>query len=486
LYEGAGDIMAEQCTGRGARAVVTAAAPLAAAIGAEAIRAGGNAYDGVVAAGLAETVLLPPKCGLAGDLIALCLDRGDAAPVALLAIGGAPADLADVATAGRLTPTGPLSVGVPAAPAGYAALADRARLSLERLAAPAIALARNGFAWAPICTALSRESVDLTRQHNPAGTRFFPGGQPIAPGELVELPGLARVLEEFVARRGGLLEGPVGSAIVDAVQRRGGVLAVDDLVSARAEWVPAARGRAGTLPVWATPAPTHGVSLLDAVSGSTGKDSPAVVWDRVVAAIARHRATLGDPVLQEGTSVISAVHADGTVVVLVHSNSFPRFGSGIVVEDLDLVLANRAGRGFSSEVGHPNFPLAGRRPATTLHAWAAAGADGRPILLGATPGGVNQLPWNAQLLEQVAGGETRPGTLVTAPRWEWVPDGAAVVEDDLGDEAAAALGARAPGGVQRVGRWGLRSANQVALVPSPGRAVEAAADPRTGGAAVAV
>jgi gamma-glutamyltranspeptidase/glutathione hydrolase len=478
--------MAEQCTGRSARAVVTAGAPLAAAIGAEAMRAGGNAYDGVVAAALAETVLLPPKCGLAGDLVALCLDGGDPSPIALLAIGGAPAGLGGVAAAGRLTPTGPMSVGVPGAPAGYAALADRARLPLERLAAPAIALARGGFAWAPICAALGRESVHLVRRHNPAGTRFFPGGEPILPGGLVELPGLARVLEDFVARRGGLLEGPVGRAIVDAVQRRGGVLAIGDLLSVRAEWVPAASGYAGRLPVWATPAPTHGVSLLDAVSGSTGKDPPAVVWDRVVAAIDRQRVALGDPVAPEGTSAISAAHVDGTVVVLVHSNSFPRFGSGIVVEDLDLVLANRAGRGFTSEPGHSNFPVAGRRPATTLHAWAAGRQGGRPVLLGATPGGVNQLPWNAQLLEHVAGGETRPGALVTAPRWGWVPEGAAVVESDLGEDEIAALARSAPDGVRRVGQWGLRSAYQVALVPTPGRAVEAAADPRTGGAAVAV
>lgn len=487
LYEGAGAVMAEQCTGRGATGVVTAAAPLAAAVGAEALRAGGNAYDAVVAAALTETVLLAPKCGLAGDLIALCLEPGRSEPVALLAIGGAPSGLADAAAAGRLRATGPTSVGVPAAPAGYAALAERASLPLERLAAPAIALARGGFAWAPICTALSRESADLVRAQNPGGTRYFPDGEPIEPGALVQLPGLARVLEEFVARRGALLEGPVGAAIVEAVQRRGGVLTADDFAFAKAEWVPAARGSAGALPVWATPAPTHGVSLLDAVAGAGADDPPEVVWDRVLAAIARQRRSLGDPVLQEGTSAISATHADGTVVVLVHSNSFPRFGSGIVVDELDLVLANRAGRGFTSEVGHPNFPLPGRRPATTLHAWAAGEADGRPVLLGATPGGANQLPWNAQLLQQVAGGETRPGALVTAPRWEWVPEGdAGVVEEDLGEETAESLAARAPGGMRLAGRWGLRSAYQVALVPRAGRAVEAAADPRTGGAAVAV
>jgi hypothetical protein len=82
-------VMAEQCTGRGARGVVCAAAPLAAAAGADALRAGGNAYDAAVAAALAETVLLPSKCGLGGDLVAITAAPG-LEPEALLAVGGAP------------------------------------------------------------------------------------------------------------------------------------------------------------------------------------------------------------------------------------------------------------------------------------------------------------------------------------------------------------------------------------------------------------
>jgi gamma-glutamyltranspeptidase / glutathione hydrolase len=487
LIEGAGPVMAECCTGRGARGVVTASAPVAAAIGAEAIRSGGNAFDGVVAAALAETVLLPPKCGLGGDLIALCVRAGETEPVALIAIGGAAAGLSAVAAAGQLRETGPTSVGPPGAPAGYLALAEQGTLPLDRLAAPAIALARDGFAWAPICTALCHEAAALLREQNPAGTVYLPDERPITPGALVALPGLARVLEELVAHGATVLNGPLGAAMLHAVRRRGGTLTSDDLESVRAEWVPVDRGAAGSLPVWATPAPTHGASLLDAVAQFTGADPPAAVWGAVLAAISRQRTSLGDPAVPGGTSAVSATDAAGNAVVVVHSNSYPRFGSGIVVEGFDLVLNNRAGRGFTSTPGHPNFPVPGRRPATTLHAWAAGEVDGRPALIGATPGGVNQLPWNAQLLADVAAGELRPGVLATAPRWEWLPAGdGAVVEEDLGAAAIDALFARAPGHHRRVGRWGLRSSFQVAAVPRQGHALEAAADPRTGGAAVAV
>ena len=107
-------VMAEQCTGRGRDGVVCAAAPLAAAAGAESLREGGNAFDAVVTATLAETVLLPPKCGLGGDLVAIVRRAGEPEPVALIAVGGAPAQLAAVASAGEWRDVGPTSVGPPA------------------------------------------------------------------------------------------------------------------------------------------------------------------------------------------------------------------------------------------------------------------------------------------------------------------------------------------------------------------------------------
>jgi gamma-glutamyltranspeptidase/glutathione hydrolase len=83
--------------------------------------------------------------------------------------------------------------------------------------------------------------------------------------------------------------------------------------------------------------------------------------------------------------MVSAIDAEGTMVLVIHSNSYPRFGSGLIVGEFDLILANRAGRGFNADPAHPNFPAAGRRPATTLHAWGVAQGEGTRML-GATPG----------------------------------------------------------------------------------------------------
>ena len=498
-------VMAEQCTGRGRNGVVCAAAPLAALAGAECLREGGNAFDAAVAAALAETVLLPPKCGLGGDLVAIVLRSGTHRPEALIAVGGAPSGLASIAAGGAWRDVGPNSVGPPAAAAGYQALAELGVLGRERLAAHAIDLARSGFPWAAVCTRLSEQAAALVAEMNPDGCAYFPNGSPIAPGALTKLPGLADVIAEWVRLGDRMLDGPVGAAIVDAVATRGGVLDHASLEFAVAEWSHCATRAIAARQVWATPAPTHGPLLLDAIDviDATPSDAGAV-YRSLLAAIGRGRESLADP---GGTSIVSAGDRFGNVVVIVHSNSYPRFGSGIVVAGYDLVLANRAGRGFSPVPGHPNFPTAGRRPATTLHAWAVSGPDGAGVrLMGGTPGGANQITWNAQSLTRVLAGCDEPGVLVTAPLWEWLPDDDGVrIEAGMPDIDADALRAVAPR-VIATSQWGCKSAQQVVripdtisdtipdtvldtvadTVPDTGGVWVGAADPRTQGAAIGV
>jgi gamma-glutamyltranspeptidase/glutathione hydrolase len=352
-----------------------------------------------------------------------------------------------------------MSVGPPAAAAGYAALADLGRLGRGRLAAPAIELAVDGFPWAPVCTRLSEQAAALVQEMNAEGCVYYPDGSPISPGTITRLPGLVKVLEEFVARGAGLMDGPVGSAVVAAVHARGGVLTDDDFGFARAEWATCSVGTLATthgdVPTWATPSPTHGPSLLDAVAG-LGSPNPSHVdvLRQVMKAISERRSTLCDP---SGTSMVSAADTEGNVVVIVHSNSFPRFGSGIV-----------------------------RRPATTLHAWAVAGMDGYPRFMGATPGGANQMPWNAQTLARIARGETDPGVLVASPIWEWLPeDDGLRIESGFEPDDVESLRSSVPR-VINAPRWGCKSAQQVVRVPRGSEAWVGAADPRTVGLALGV
>lgn len=411
-------LLAHRCSARG-QAVIGTAAPEAALIGRDVLRAGGNIFDAVVAAAMAETVLMPSKCGLAGDLVALVRPAG--APLrALIAIGGAAAGLAEAVADRPLPVVGGLSVGVPGAPRGYAALASLGRLPMRDLVTPAISVAKNGFAWSPLSQHYAEKASAVLLRENPEGTVYLPQGTPMPAGTWTRLPGLAEVLEQFAALGGELYSGQLGEELVRAVAARDGVLTMDDLSATRAEWISPEHRRIDSVDFWVTPSPTHGPALLGALgaplrrSGNVGDQI-----QRVRAARERQRACAGDPTGDGGTSIITGADAEGNLVVLVHSLSHPTFGSGIVVPDYDLVLGNRAGRGFTAQPGHPNFPVPGRRPLTTLHAWALSRSP-TGLIAGATSGGAQQMPWNLQVIERLIA-ECEPTEAVLSPLWALDP-----------------------------------------------------------------
>jgi gamma-glutamyltranspeptidase/glutathione hydrolase len=465
----AASLLARRAVTTGSLGAVAAGSRTAAGIGLAALLDGGNAFDAVIAAALAETVALPSKCGLAGDVVALYARPGDQAPTSLIAVGGAPAGLYDAAAAldWKVPPTGPLAVGAPGAPAGYARLADLGRLGRARLARPAVALATRGAVWSPLNALLTAESVALLRRYQPHGCVYDPPSGPHAPGDVVALPGLAAVLRAFAERGADLFGGELGQAVADTVAAHGGVLTAADLVPVPLLEEPAHHVQADGGRLYATNAPTYGRALTEVFSGRT----PASVEPPDVRAAldALARGELSGARAAEGTSTVAAADAEGNVAVVIHSNSFPRYGSGLVVPEYGLILANRAGRGFAFEPGHPNSPVPGRRPLTTLHGWGTP-VPGGGWLLGATPGGEQQVPWNAQLLRQLlppgsACDAERIGAALIAPRWEFTADGAVATE---GVELAA---------------YGARSSH--VMVRSGGTAPLAAADPRWDGAAVA-
>ncbi|MFC4350253.1 gamma-glutamyltransferase [Fodinicurvata halophila] len=447
--------------------VCTAAVPAAARTGLDALRAGGNAFDAALAACFVETVWLPMKCGLAGDLVAL-MRTAEGEVQCLTAIGGGPVALGSGA---RLEKTGPCSVGAPGAPIGYATLAERAVHPLSELIAPAAAYAEAGIFWTPVAVNLTREAAPLLKSHN-SSTRFLPEGMLPQAGEPLHLPGLARLLGDFANKRGALFHGDLGEAVVARVKAAGGFISLEDMKAVEATLaVPLTMELDGSGVARMTPAPSHGLLLAKALEHAVAQGCDS--WTAFITAREVLTAA-GD----EGTSVVTAADNDGNGVVVVHSNSFPQYGSSLVLDEYDLVLNNRPGRGFDLEAptDHWNAPAAGRIPFTTLQAWALERPDG--VYLGGTPGGQNQAPWNLQTILDLLDGAHDLGALVTRPRWGLDGNGAVLVEKGCDFTATQSS-------MREVPALSLRSAEQVIRIPGECAPLEAAADPRTGALALA-
>ena len=132
--------------------MVATSQPLAAQIGLDMLKAGGNAVDAAVATAAALTVVEPTGNGIGGDAFALVWINQQLH--ALNASSTAPAELTPqvVAQQGheKMPLYGWLPVTVTGIPAAWAALNDRwGQLSFEQVLQPAIELTQSGFPVSP-------------------------------------------------------------------------------------------------------------------------------------------------------------------------------------------------------------------------------------------------------------------------------------------------------------------------------------------------
>jgi gamma-glutamyltranspeptidase/glutathione hydrolase len=205
-------------------ALVASNSPLASAAGAEILRAGGNAVDAAVAVGFAMAVTYPEAGNIGGGgymVIRLADGRSDAIDYREMAPAAGFREMY-IDSAGKLTKAGIVgraASGVPGAVAGLtSALAKYGSMPLEKVMAPAIRLASEGFV---IDSALASSWAKDSIIRKFAGADLLvPGGKPLARGDRLVQPDLAETLRA-IAREGaaGFYRGPVAEKIVAELSR---------------------------------------------------------------------------------------------------------------------------------------------------------------------------------------------------------------------------------------------------------------------------
>jgi gamma-glutamyltranspeptidase/glutathione hydrolase len=220
-------------------AAIASAHPFATEAGYRILREGGNAFDAAVAVGAALAVVEPYSSGLGGggfwllhraaDKHQVMIDARETAPAAVTPAMFVGADGKPLAGATR---DGGKSAAIPGVPAGLVHLArNYGRLPLVRTLAPAIALARDGFALDPRFSRIAKMREGFLR--NGSGTQIFlDGTQAPQDGFLLRQPELAATLE-ILATQGhdGFYRGRIAQALVDAANAAGGVWSLSDLAA---------------------------------------------------------------------------------------------------------------------------------------------------------------------------------------------------------------------------------------------------------------
>ena len=422
---------------------------LAARAGADVLAAGGSAVDAAIAAAAAVCVVHPSSCGIGGGGLALvhladgrdvALDYRERAPAAVTAARYAPNGAPDPA----LSRTGGLAVGVPGEVAGWVALHDRfGRLPLAQVLAPAIRLARDGFALSAtphLGREIGRSATLLAADPGLAAVFLDRDGKPPAADAVLRQADLARTLEAIADDAGaGFYRGALAAAIVAAVQAHGGVLTTDDLAHYRPVWRKPLAGRLRGRRIVSYPPPGSGGIVLEAL-GMLTHDEPAVLgaggasWLHLLSgvlaqAFADRARFYGDPdftpvptaellapprlaglrarlsatrivaptaqiVPDAGTANVSVVNAQGDAVALTTTIN-TGFGAGLLVPGAGIVLNNEMddfalAAGVANVYGltgdDPNLVAAGKRPQSSMSPTIVLDR-GRPELVVGASGG---------------------------------------------------------------------------------------------------
>jgi len=223
--------------------MVVAQSKIAARIGAEILRKGGNAVDAAVAVGIAETMTLPRAGNIGGGGYMLVYDAKTRKTVAIEYYGQAPNAVTPDLLLGEDSKVSEAKVmsfkgvTIPGTVAGlYEAHKRFGKLPWKQLIQPTIDLASKGMVMTDDeARTLAERRTALGR--DPGALRVFykPDGEAYEPGEVFRNKDLVWTLKQIQARGAdGFYRGPVAQRLVAGVQAGGGVMTLEDLAGYRA------------------------------------------------------------------------------------------------------------------------------------------------------------------------------------------------------------------------------------------------------------
>ncbi|MDB6121194.1 MAG: Gamma-glutamyltransferase [Pedosphaera sp.] len=443
-------------------------------VGNKVLAQGGNAIDAVIAAALATCVVAESKCGaggygghmtiaLAGGKKVTSIDFNSVAPAA------GREDMFTLEKNGKVrgyaNSRGWLAAGVPGTLAGMQLALDRyGTKSFRELAAPAIALARDGFPLSESMANAIRSNVSNLKMFPGSAQLFLKEGEPYKAGETFRNPDLAKMFETLAERNSveSFYRGDIAEKIAAEFKKNGGILTAEDLASYKACEVKPLELKWNDFTIYTAPLTAGGLSVLQVMAILKALD-----WGKLPTGITRSHARLealrvawrdrlallGDPEkvkvpidhllsgsyakkvaedvkhavkakkplsldtkkeLDDGTMNLSSVDRHGNMVAMTLTQG-GAFGSKVTVEGLGVVLGHGMSR-FEPQPGHPNSVAPGKRPLHNMCPTVVL-RKGKPVMAVGAAGG-RMIPNSIfdVLTNYVALGKTMEES-VAAPRW---------------------------------------------------------------------
>jgi gamma-glutamyltranspeptidase/glutathione hydrolase len=429
--------------------MVATSQPLAAQVGLEVLKSGGNAVDAAIAVNAMLGLVEPMSCGIGGDLFAIVYEAKTGQVHGLNASGRSPYRATRELFAERgldeVPQVGPLSWSVPGCVDGWDQLQRRfGTRPLGELLQPTIHYAEEGFPVTEVIARYWSGGAARLRASPEAARTYLVEGKPPRAGDVFKNAGLARSLRRIAkGGRDAFYKGPIARDIVAFSEEKGGLFSSRDFAEHTSTWAQPVHTAYRGHDIWELPPNGQGIAVLQMLNILEDYDlkrmgpRSADYWHLLVEAKklayadrARYYADMdfakvpveeliskqyaaqrrklidlaqaakryeaSDAKLGKADTVyLCVVDKDRNCVSLIQSNYFG-FGSGLVPSDLGFALQNR-GTLFALSADHANRLEPHKRPFHTIIP-ALVTRGGKPWLVFGVMGGDMQPQGHVQVL----------------------------------------------------------------------------------------
>lgn len=265
---------------RATHGMVVSADTFASSVGVEVLQEGGNAVDAAIATAFTLAVTHPTAGNIGGGGFLIHQPR-EGKPIAYDFREVAPAAahpemwLDDGEYSFQRHHLSHMSVGVPGTVAGlYMAWQDSGSLPWERLVAPAIALARDGFVISHGLARSLKNTLPRMQKYPASMAQYSNNGSPFVAGDVLQQADLADSLGR-IAKDGpaGFYQGPTADYIVTEMTANGGLITHEDLANYSAHRREPVQGDYRGYRIVSMPPPSSGgIALLEMLNILEGYD----------------------------------------------------------------------------------------------------------------------------------------------------------------------------------------------------------------------
>ena len=471
----------------GRNGVVAAAKPEASEVGVKILEMGGNAVDAAIATAFALGVLEPNASGLGGGGFmiiqlahmdeAVVIDFRETAPSA------AGPTFFNLDERNRVinneTIIGGKSSGVPGEVAGLLyALENFGTMSRAQVIQPAIEWAEKGIPVTVNLFSIINDNYEkIMMMENGAELYLKDGGIPYEIGETIVLKDLANTLRIIVEKgKDGFYKGEIAEKIVAEVQKRGGVITLEDLANYDLQIRKPVVGTYRDYTILSVPPAssggTHIIELLNIMENfdlaTLGDNTPETLhlWSEAMKLIFADRAkymadtafvdvpltgltskeyartlaakidpskpmesvAAGDPWQYESgsTTHLSVMDKEGNMVAITKSINY-FFGSGVVVPGTGILMNNHMDD-FVPAPGSANSVEPGKRPLSSMSPTLVLDPQGRPFMTLGSPGATRIITTVAQVISNIIDHGMTIQQAILAPRVFRMASGSMSVE----------------------------------------------------------